>query len=100
MKLSVGVTFGVLVAEDAAAPIVVLIAVRALVSPVCSVFGSLALKYWPRPFTAACQRSSSAVGLSATGCGQLQMEAVPPGENEQPVAPVRICWKSPLIAVS
>ena len=36
MKLSVGVTFGVLVAEDAAAPVVVLIAASAVVSPVCS----------------------------------------------------------------
>ena len=44
MKLSVGVMFGVLVAEAAAAPVVTLIEFRVAVIPPCSEFGSLALK--------------------------------------------------------
>jgi hypothetical protein len=44
MKLSVGVMFGVLVADAAAAPVVTLIEFSVLVIPLCSELGSLALK--------------------------------------------------------
>ena len=44
MKLSVGVMFGVLVADEAAAPVVILMEASAVVSPLCSEFGSYALK--------------------------------------------------------
>src|SRR5258705_349665 len=92
MKLLVCVMFGLDVAEAAAAAVATLRFARAVCSPRASEFGSPALKYLPRPFTAACQRSSRVLGSFPEGDGQSHTPVV----HEQPVAPALILAKSPV----
>src|SRR5512139_207115 len=97
MKLSVSVMFGLEVAEAAAAAVWMLSAESACCRPWVREFGSLALKYLPRPFTAACHRSSSVLGSLDAGTGQLQLPVV----HEQALfVPALILAKSPVSAVS
>src|ERR1700741_4357569 len=71
-KLSPAVTFGLLVVAAAASLVIALISCKALFRPDASVAGSVALKYVPRPLTAACHRSSMFSGAFDDGVGQLQ----------------------------
>ena len=89
MKLSVCVTLGEEVAEAAAEPVTDTTSLKACVIPSAASLGERAEKYWPRPFTAACHKSSTAVGLSATGVGQLHV-LVKLDSHVQPVEPVVI----------
>ena len=75
------------VAAAAPAPMRVCRPERVSVSAVESVSGSRAEKNEPRPFTAACHRSSSAAGVSPRGEGQF-------------LRPALMEAKSPLPAVS
>ena len=97
MKLSVSVMFGLEVAEAAAAAVWMLSEASACCRPWVSEFGSPALKYLPRPFTAACQRSSSVLGSLEAGTGQLQVPVV---HEQALLVPALIFAKSPVDAVS
>src|SRR5262245_5017484 len=70
-KLSPAIGSRLLTAAEAAAPSIASILSNASFKPVTTDAGSLALRYLPRPFTAACHRSSAVVGSSADGTGQF-----------------------------
>src|SRR5512145_3340236 len=97
MKLSVSVMFGLEVAEAAAAAVWMLSAASAPCRPSVSEFGSPALKYLPRPLTAACHRSSSVLGLFEEGTGQLHVPLV---HEQALLVPALIFAKSPVAEVS
>ncbi len=73
----------------------------ALEMPVARDDGSVALKYAPRPLTAACHRSSVVVSWPLTGTGQLQtVPAVCHEQSPEPaVKPSFTETKSPVVSV-
>src|SRR4051812_28310911 len=97
MKLSVCVMFGLDVAEAEAAAVATRRFASAVCSPRASEFGSLALKYVPRPFTAECHRSSRVEGWFCEGTGQLHAPLV---HEQALLVPALIFGKSPVVAAS
>ena len=93
MRLSPAVGSRVDVAAAAADERRALIWLSAVTRDEAREVGSLALKYWPRPLTAACQRSSMRACCSLT----TLVFAEPGFGFGQPFAPLRMSAKSPVV---